>query len=188
MKYFKKLVGDRIYLSPRNIEDVEQFTQWMNDFEITDYIGRTATLMSLSGEKDYLEKNANPEANFVIVDLENDTMVGTVSLEKIDRINSRAELGIFIGNIEYRGKGYGAEAINLLLDFGFNYMNLNSIELTVLECNERAKACYKKCGFKEMGRKRKAKFINGKYYDTLVMDILREEFEGREYIKNKNVR
>ena len=166
MKYFKKLVGERIYLSPRNVEDVEQFTEWMNDFEVTDYIGRTAQMISLSGEKEFLEKNANPESTFVIVDLKDDVMVGTVSLEKIDR----------------------TEAINLILDFGFNYMNLNSINLTVLDCNERAKACYKKCGFKEMGRERQGKFVNGKYYDAIMMDILREEFKGREYIKNKNVK
>ena len=188
MKYFKKLVGDRIYLSPRNTEDVEQFTEWMNDFEVTDYIGRTAQMISLSGEKEFLEKNPNPEATFVIVDLRDDIMVGTVSLEKINRVESKATLGIFIGRSEYRGKGYGEEAINLLLDFGFNYMNLNSINLTVLDCNERAKACYKKCGFKEMGRERQGKFVNGKYYDAVMMDILREEFKGREYIRNKNVR
>ena len=58
MKYFKKLVGERIYLSPRNAEDVEQFTEWMNDFEVTDYIGRTSQMISLSGEKEFLEKNA----------------------------------------------------------------------------------------------------------------------------------
>ena len=180
MKYFKKLVGERIYLSPRNAEDVEQFTEWMNDFEVTDYIGRTAQMISLSWEKEYLEKNANPESTFVIVDLKDDVMIGTVSLEKINRVDSKATLGIFIGRSEYRSKGYGAEAINLILDFGFNYMNLNS--------NERAKACYKKCGFKETGRERQGKFVNGKYYDAIMMDILREEFKGREYIKNKNVR
>ena len=142
MKYFKKLVGERIYLSPRNAEDVVQFTEWMNDFEVTDYIGRTAQMISLSGEKEYLEKTANPESTFVIVDLKDDVMIGTVSLEKINRVDSKATLGIFIGRSEYRSKGYGAEAINLILDFGFNYMNLNSINLTVLDCNERAKACY----------------------------------------------
>ena len=180
MKYFKKLVGERIYLSPRNAEDVEQFTEWMNDFEVTDYIGRTSQMISLSGEKEFLEKNANPESTFVIVDLKDDVMVGTVSLEKINRVDSKATLGIFIGRSEYRSKGYGAEAINLILDFGFNYMNLNSINLTVLDCNERAKACYKKCGFKETGRERQGKFVNGKYYDAIMMDILREEFKGRD--------
>lgn len=53
MKYFKKLVGDRIYLSPRSMdeEDTEKFTEWLNDFEVTDYTGRSGLLMSLEGEK-----------------------------------------------------------------------------------------------------------------------------------------
>mgnify|MGYP004565224331 FL=1 len=44
MKYFKKLIGDRIYLSPRNSEDIEVFTEWLNDFETTDYLGRSGIL------------------------------------------------------------------------------------------------------------------------------------------------
>ena len=51
MKYFKKLVGDRIYLSPRNAEDLEKFTEWMNDFQITDYTGRSGMLVTLDSEK-----------------------------------------------------------------------------------------------------------------------------------------
>ena len=67
MKYFKKLLGDRIYLSPRNSEDTEIFTQWLNDFKTTDYLGRSGTLISLDGEKEYLSQNNSPEATFVIV-------------------------------------------------------------------------------------------------------------------------
>ena len=51
MKYFKKLIGDRIYLSPRNSEDVEIFTEWLNDFKITDYLGRSSILTTLDDEK-----------------------------------------------------------------------------------------------------------------------------------------
>lgn len=189
MKYFKKLVGERIYLSPRNSEDAELFTKWMNDFEITDYTGRSATIMTLDAEKKYLEnKNMDLETTaFAIVDLKTDKMVGTLSLENISYNNRTAILGIFIGDPDYRSNGYGTEAIKLLLDFAFNYMNLNSIKLDVLSCNERAVKCYTKCGFKEVGRWRKSKYVNGKYYDTIIMDILAEEFTG-DYIKNKNVK
>ena len=186
MKYFKKLIGDRIYLSPRNTEDVEIFTQWLNDFETTDYIGRSASLPTLDQEKEYLEKNTNLEATFVIVTLKENKMIGTVSLEKINHINRRATLGIFIGDKDYRNNGYGTEAIRLILEYGFKYLNLNNIELKLMDFNERALACYKKCGFKEYGRRRKDNFIDGKYYDTICMDILAEEFEG-DYIRNKNI-
>ena len=86
MKYFKKLVGDRIYLSPRSTEDYEIFTEWLNDFETTDYLGRSGQLQSISAEKEYLENSSNPKSTFVIVTLNEDKMIGTVGLEKFDDI------------------------------------------------------------------------------------------------------
>ena len=124
MKYFKKLLGDRIYLSPRNTEDVEIFTKWFNDFETTDYLGRSGYLVTLAGEKKYLEDNSSPEATFVIVTIDGDKMIGTVSLESINYINRTATLGIFIGDKEYRNKGYGSEAINLILEYGNSFIKL----------------------------------------------------------------
>ena len=169
MRYFKKLVGDRIYLSPRNSEDVEIFTEWLNDFETTDYIGRSSAIVSLEGEKKYLEEHSFVEAGFVIVTLEEDKMIG-----------------IFIGDKYFRSKGYGTEAIKLILEYGFKYLNLKNIKLDVMEFNERALKCYKKCGFKEYGRRRQSKFVDGKYYDSIEMDILNEEF-NESVIRNKNI-
>lgn len=186
MKYFKKLLGEKIYLSPRNTEDVEKFVKWLNDFETTDYIGRSGALVTIEAEKEYLEKHTKEEATFGIVELKTDELIGSISLEDISYINRRATLGVFIGEKESRNKGYGTEAIKLILDYGFNYLNLNNIKLDVMEFNERAIACYKKCGFKEYGRRRKSEFTNGKYYDRISMDILAEEFKN-SYIKNKNV-
>ena len=137
MKYFKKLVGDRIYLSPRNSEDVEKFTEWLNDFETTDYLGRSGILTTLDGEKKYLEQNSSQEASFVIVTIKDNKMIGTVSLENINHINRCATLGIFIGDKEFRSKGYGTEAIKLILEYGFKYLNLHSIKLDLLSANKR---------------------------------------------------
>ena len=185
-KYFKKLLGERIYLSPRNTEEIEKFTEWLNDFETTDYTGRSAIITTLEGEKKYFEENMDKNYNFFIVTLDNDKLIGTVGLENYDSINRTATLGIFIGDKDYRSQGYGNEAIKLILDYGFNYLNLNNIKLDVLEINERAIACYKKCGFKEYGRRRKCVFLDGKYYDRINMDILKEEFTEK-YIKNRNI-
>ena len=186
MKYFKKLIGDRIYLSPRNSDDVEIFTEWLNDFKTTDYLGRSSIVTTLYDEKKYLEENATAEASFVIVTINENKMIGTVSLESINHINRCATLGIFIGDKEFRNKGYGTEAIKLILEYGFKYLNLKNIKLDLMEFNERALKCYKKCGFKEYGRRRKCKFIDGEYYDTIEMDILKEEF-NENCIRNKNI-
>lgn len=186
MKYFKKLIGERIYLSPRSLEDVEKYTEWLNDFETTDYTGRSHRVLTLEAEKRYLEERQFENEAFAIVDMVEDKLIGTVGLHNVDSVNRTATLGIFIGDKEYRSKGYGTEAIRLILDFGFNYLNLNNIKLDLMEFNERALKCYKKCGFKECGRRRKCKFINGKYYDSIEMDILAEEFT-ESFIKNKNI-
>ena len=87
MKYFKKLVGDRIYLSPRNVEDAEIFVKWLNDFEVTDYTGRSTNVMDIEGEKEYLSSKKNNSVNFVIVKLENDEMIGTIGFDNIDASN-----------------------------------------------------------------------------------------------------
>ena len=150
MKYFKKLIGERIYLSPRNNEEIEKFTQWLNDFQTTDYLGRSSYIITLESEKQYFEETIDKNYNFFIVTLDDDKLIGTVGLEKFDAINRTATLGIFIGDKEYRSQGYGTEAIKLILDYGFNYLNLNNIKLDLMSFNERALKCYQKCGFKNM--------------------------------------
>lgn len=191
MKYFKKLLGDRIYLSPKSIldEDIEKYTNWMNDFNVTDYTGRSGHIVTLLGEKEWIEKSAknNDNRNFDIIDLDSNTLIGAISLEHFNWIERSAVLGIFIGDEKYRNNGYGVEAINLLLEYGFKYLNLHSIRLSLLAINERAHKCYLKCGFKDTGRSREEIFLNGKYYDKLHMDILEHEFKG-DYIRNKNIK
>ena len=78
MKYFKKLIGERIYLSPRNTEEVEKFTEWMNDFQITDYTGRSAYITILESVKKYFEENKDKNYNFFIVTLDKDKLIGTI--------------------------------------------------------------------------------------------------------------
>ena len=190
MAYYKKLIGERIYLSPRgdSPEEVEKFTKWLSDSEVTDYISFSASLVIPSHEKEFLYSSAknDKERSFTIVDINNDNPIGTVSLENINWVNKNAVLGIFIGEENYRNGGFGTEAIKLILDYGFNYLNLHSIRLELLDTNERAHKCYKKCGFVDTGKHRDKTFINGKYHDILQMDILRDEFK-ESCIKNKVV-
>lgn len=191
MTYFKKLVGDRLFLSPKGTseEELEKFTEWMNDFQITDYVGRSSQVFTLEIEKEWLERASKDNKNvlFNIVELNTNKLIGTIGLENINSVQRAAELGIFIGDSEFRGSGYGTEAIKLLLEYGFKYLNLHSIRLSLVAVNERAHKCYLKCGFKDVGFNRDRFFINGKYFDMLHMDILEDEFEG-EFIRNKNIK
>ena len=188
MKYFKKIVGERVYLSPMNIEDVEKYVEWLSDFKVTDGTGKSGLLYTINTEKEYMEKMTKKEnaANFAIVTLEDDKLIGNCGITNINIKDRIGVLGIFIGEEDKRGKGYGTEVINLLLDYAFNYLNLNNIMLIVKSFNDTAINCYKKVGFKEIGRRRQSYYLNGKYYDDIYMDILKEEFTG-SYIKNKNI-
>lgn len=189
MKFFKKLVGNNVYLSPMYADEdiLEQFTEWLNDFEVTDYIAKSSTMITIDGEKEWFESPKKDDYMFFIVRSEDNRLIGSISLNSVNLLNRTSTLGIFIGDQSGRNKGYGTEAIQLMLDYGFNYLNLNNIKLDVFEFNERAISCYKKCGFKEYGRRRKSYFLNGKYYDEISMDILVDEFK-EEYIKNKNIK
>ena len=190
MRFFKKLIGDRIYLSPKGTtdEELEKFTEWMNDFEVTDYTGRSGQITTIVREKEWLENSArNTESrNFNIIESKDNKLIGTIGLEHFNWIERSAVLGIFIGDKDFRSNGYGTEAIKLLLEYGFKYLNLHSIRLDLLAINERAHKCYLKCGFKDTGCSREQIFLNGKYYDKLHMDMLENEFKG-DYIRNKNI-
>ena len=178
MRYFKKIQGERIYLSPINPEDLELYTKWVNDPEVSVWIGLHQRLLSLTKEKEALENMAKNEDSFIfaIVAQDGDRLLGNIGLHDISRNARHGTLGIFIGEAEDRSKGYGAEAIRLLLGYAFRTLNLHSVELTVNSANARAIACYKKAGLKECGRVRDACFVDGKYTDRVHMDILESEY------------
>ncbi|MBN1330715.1 MAG: GNAT family N-acetyltransferase [Candidatus Heimdallarchaeota archaeon] len=180
MRHYKKLIGEKCYLSPISNQDAEQWSIWFNDLEVTIPLGDEAYIpTSASNEQkainDILQNNAHV---FSIVDLTSDELIGRILLFDIDKINRNAMLGIVIGEKSYWNKGYGQDSLKLLLDYGFNLLNLNNIMLGVFSYNEGAINCYKKVGFKEIGRRRQAKIIAGKKFDIVLMDILAQEFKS----------
>lgn len=178
--YFKKIEGKKIYLSPMCTDDAIKYAKWMNDFDVTDKINSSCNVISVESEREWLEKNSRiGNYQFAIVKQEKDELIGNCSLHDLDFINGRATAGIFIGDKENRGKGYGTEALKLLISYGFNHLNLYNIMLTVYSFNSPAIACYKKVGFKEIGKRREAYFKNNERYDEIFMDILRSEFYER---------
>ena len=174
MKYFKRIEGERVYLSPINIDDAETYVKWLNDVKINQYLTCSNSYFSLVGEKEFLEKESSKEFMFAIVKQDNDELIGNVGLDGVDYKCGTASLGIFIGEQENLSKGYGSEAIKLLIDFAFNELRLHNIMLTVYDMNERAQKAYKKCGFKEFGRRHEARFHDGKYHDIIYMEVIND--------------
>ncbi len=179
MKYFHKLVGEKVFLSPLNEEDAEKFAEWISDLEASLYLGQAENVISLDNQKEKLQEMMGEGYNFAVVEKSLDELIGSCGLMDVNSIHGTAELGIFIGDKNHWNKGYGTEACELLVDFGFNILNLNNIMLSVYEFNQRAFACYEKLGFKEIGRRRKAREVGGEKYDEVFMDLLAEEFKGK---------
>lgn len=184
MKYFKKIVGEKVYLSPINSDDYLKYTEWLNDYDIAKGVNQYVNMISTMGEKEWLEKAASEKYNFAIVAIDNNELLGNISLMNVDYIDGTAELGIFIGNKEYHSCGYGSESINLLLNYGFNHINLNNIMLKVFSFNHGAIKAYEKCGFKTFGIWKKCHYFDGEYVDEVYMNILKEDF-CRDYKTKK---
>lgn len=182
MKYYKKLIGTKCYLSPINIEDVDIFTEWLNDIQVTKYLVQIRKSYSVENEKEALSEMAKEGHNYVIIDIELNKLIGIASLHNLDHINNTCELGLFIGDKDYWNQGYGEEASRLILDFGFNILNIHNVMLMVIDYNVRALKCYQKIGFQEIGRRRQSYHIAGNRYDVVYMELLNEEFES-SYMK-----
>jgi RimJ/RimL family protein N-acetyltransferase len=173
--YFKKLVGKKCYLSPIDENDAEKFTGWLNDLELTVNLAIYNSVFNVENERELL-KNLSKEQSYSIIDSENDELIGSCGFHGIDHLNQTAETGLFIGNKNYWNKGFGSEALTLLLDYGFKALNLNNIILSVCSFNTRAIKSYKKVGFKVIGNRRNALRRGKETHDIIFMDILEKEF------------
>ncbi|MCK9330752.1 MAG: GNAT family protein [Candidatus Cloacimonetes bacterium] len=180
-KYFKKLVGQKCYLSPISLDDVEYYTEWLNDFSVTLNLGLTGTNITLEKEKELLNKLSNQYV-FAIIDKDTNKLIGSTGLHHVDFINGCAEFGINIGDKNFWNRNYGTEASTLMLDYAFNILNLNHIHLSVLSFNKRALKCYEKAGFKTIGKFTGIRQIGGERFDMVLMELLSKNFKG-EFIK-----
>jgi RimJ/RimL family protein N-acetyltransferase len=104
--------------------------------------------------------------------------IGHCGLYHADLAARHCELGIHIGRKDYWGRGYGREAVNLLLDYAFRIRNLRRVWLETHASNERAIRAYRACGFVEEGRMREHVWIAGRYVDNVIMGVMRGEWQG----------
>jgi UDP-4-amino-4,6-dideoxy-N-acetyl-beta-L-altrosamine N-acetyltransferase len=174
------LIGSQIYLRPVETEDAPSFAQWLNDPEVRRTLNRQHPI-SLRTELNWIEttNNDNQMLSLAIVLKDGDRLIGGAGLREIDLVNRHAVFGICLGNKDEWDKGYGTEALGLLLDHAFGTMNLNRVCLHVLENNPRAQRVYEKVGFLQEGVLRQETFREGRYWDTIVMGILREDWQKK---------
>lgn len=170
-------IGERLYL--RQIEecDASLAVRWFNDPRNWATLARLGP-MNLIREREWIARlyTDATHAAFVIALRAGDEPIGFCGLHDIHPANRSAWLGLLIGSPDHRGRGYGTEAIALLVRYGFEELNLNRIALGVMSTNAPAIRVYEKVGFRREGCFRQAYFRNGRWVDELRYAILREQW------------
>lgn len=173
------LVGDRVRLCALKDEDYSVMEEWFNDtYFLRHYDMLPAIPLNMGDLKKSMENflgNSNSYV-FAVRRAENNLLIGIVGLFDIQWANGVGTFFIGIGDNESTGKGCGSEALKLILDFGFNELNLHRIQLNVIQYNEKAIRLYEKTGFKKEGVFRELLFRDNKRYDLYLYGLLREEW------------
>lgn len=173
--------GKLVNLRAIEIGDAERAHRWMNDREVTEHLSMRYPI-SMAGEEAWIAGQAAKAMNFdapaFAIETKDGTHIGTLNFHSTSPENRTGRLGIAIGDKAHWSHGYGTDAIITLLRFAFDEMNLHRVDLTVHAANERAHACYRKCGFVDEVRMRQALYAHGAYIDEYVMGVLRDDFNA----------
>jgi RimJ/RimL family protein N-acetyltransferase len=177
------LKGRSVLLRPFKRSDISYFLKWFNDPEVVQYVGLYLPMTEMSEEKFIEELGTTRGRSDVLLVIEavegNSTRpIGSCGLHQISPKDHNAIFGIAIGEKDYWSKRYGTEAARLLVNYGFQQLNLHRISSTALAFNEGSIKLHKKLGFREEGRLRQAMFKNGQYHDVVQFGILRQEWKG----------
>ncbi|MFW9856127.1 MAG: GNAT family N-acetyltransferase [Candidatus Thorarchaeota archaeon] len=174
------LQNDRVLLRGLELTDLDELMKHWNKREVKKYLNKTSP-HSREEELEWIrqtwERRRKGEAYiFAIILQSKDLYIGNVELSIQNQVSRRGLIGIVIFNPSFWNQGIGSETLREILKFGFQDLNLHSIELEVFSINQRALACYRKVGFRESGRRRQAVFFEGEYVDSIVMDIVATEW------------
>jgi RimJ/RimL family protein N-acetyltransferase len=175
------IYGQRIRLRHIERTDLEKYLEWINDPEVRHALA-TFLPMSMAEEEIWFEASLERDPlkrPFAIELNENGEWIhiGGCGFHEINERARHAELGIMIGAKEYWGQGLGADVMSTLMEYGFSTLNFRRIYLRVFEFNQRGLGLYKKLGFVEEGRLRQDCFRKGRYWDTILMGMLRSEWQ-----------
>lgn len=165
------LESNRLILKPLGIEFLSQnYVNWLNDKDVTEFMSNTG--IDKKELKIYLEKLKNPPKYFWgIIIKKNYQHIGNLKIDPINVKKKRGEYGIMIGDKSSWGKGYGAEASNMALNYCFDELGLEKVLLGVLNKNINAINMYKKIGFKKLYTKKNHFTLRNEKYDFTRMFI-----------------
>ncbi len=173
------MLGEKVFLRPFERTDItDDYLDWVNDPELNAYILATGFPVNYDRAVAYYENSQAPSAvYFAVCDIETGTHIGNARLSLIDWINRVATYGRIVGHQDYKRKGYGTDALIQLLRFGFHQLGINRIWSSAVEENFRSLGSNDKVGMVREGQLREYVYANGKFHDTIVLAMLRKDFD-----------
>ncbi|MFS0864811.1 GNAT family N-acetyltransferase [Fredinandcohnia sp. 179-A 10B2 NHS] len=173
----KVLEDKRVYLRRIESSDVDYFLQSVSNPEIRRLTGTTAFFTHAKIEA-FLEQITTDSSriDLIIALQENDQVIGDLAILDVDHQQRNGSFRIAITDERYMSKGYGTEALRLIIDYMFNTLNLRRIGINVYAYNSRAIKAYEKLGFVQEGILREELYYDGQYYDNILMGLLKSEY------------
>ncbi|WP_238902583.1 GNAT family protein [Clostridium sp. YIM B02506] len=170
--------GKKVVLRSIEKEDLDTLRGIMNDPEVERLLGGWALPVSKYEQEQWYEKSINNKDTLRwVIETKEDGVIGMTGLWNIDWKYRTAFTGIKIGNIDYRGKGYGTDAVMAVMRYAFEELQLKRLDGDIVEYNIASQKLYcGKCGWKEEGVRRKHIFKNNRYYDRILVGILNDEY------------
>lgn len=162
---------DNIVLRPILRSDLEKLNKWKNDEEIFMYLGGGFSPQSIDQQSLWIDKiiNIDDKNKRFIIDIDNEA-IGLIGLYNIHNIYQNCEVGMYIGEKDFHGKGYAKEAYNLIEQYALDYLNMRKIKLFAVCDNSNATNFWHKLGFETVGTLREERYIKGKFRDLLIME------------------
>jgi len=172
------LEGKSVYLRPAEMSDLDLFVELKADFSSLEMLATKLSPISPDAVNIWLKKSSESfePTKFTILDKDSSEKVGYIGFENINFVEGHSGFGFFIRS-SFRGKGFGSEALRLILEYGFLHLRLRRIYTEILETNIASQKVVKNLGFIEEGRLRKQAYRNGNYIDVLVFGIISDEFK-----------
>jgi len=182
--------GEKVRLRALELTDLPAIMKHWNSIELRKELGPVVPHSSKEREEwirqTWQQKQQGIAFVFAIESLQEHRFLGHCALKNVRRINRTATISIAIYDKNDRGKGFGTDALKVLLKIGFDYLNLHRIGLNVFHTNKQAIHVYEKIGFKKVGELRHTDFVEGQYVNDVVMDILETEYREHSYSATKN--
>jgi len=169
-----KQMKKKLQLQPLEKEDLAFVYHMQINPDVSNYWCQEPYTTMAKIEQSYLaSQEGNSHREFILT--QKNEKIGFLALYDIDNRHRHAEFSIII-DPNHQGKGYAEQASRLLIDYGFNQLNLHKLYLHVLKHNEKAIHIYKKIGFQHEGELKQHYFVDGHYYDGYMMGLLRDKY------------